>query len=789
MRRAPAPLRLRILAGAALCALVAGAAHAQSEPIRLQADVAEIGPGERLEASGHVQAETGQGTINAERLSRDDAGRMEASGGVEAVVQSTNRRGEPQSRSLRAGQVVFDPNNATISASGDIRIYQPDGTVEHADTIVMTQSLQSGVATNFAVQLPENGTIAASSVIRRDETFSEMNQAIFTACALCDDEGNDKTPTWAISAEKVVRDTEDGSVNFRNAWISFGGTRVIPLPFFSMADPAVDRKSGLLAPDFQQTSRRGLSYSQPWLWAISPYSELILTPQLNTEVNPFLTGDYRKRFHSGLLEAEAGYTYERDFNNAGVEFGPNRAKAYVFSNGRFELSPVWRWGFTAQGARDRRLFDQYSIDYSPPDRGLFVPGDRRLISQIYAARRGEESYISIAAMGFQSLRPLPGPPGPFGLRPLEDDDTLPFVGPLVEFRYDPQASVAGGRFRLVGSGVALNREASPFIPGAPGVDTSRASVEADWRDTYTSGGGLRFEPFLNLRGDFYRTGDLTPAETVGHSSSRSIATAGADLSWPLVKIGNSVTTTIEPMIQLAASQAARIDPDIPNEDSLAYQFDDSNLFDFDRAPGFDLYEGGQRMSMGVRTTFDWGEGRNARFLVGRTYRDEPNPLLPVRTGLSGRSSDWIVAADATPTQGLYLFARGRFDDSELRHIEAGVDASLERTRGYLRYLRTDQDASGRPAEDIEGQGEVFLSKTWGILASATRDMEQQQWRRRSIGAVYQDECLRFELLYQRENNPLLGARDSSSIVFRLTLATLGNTGYSNPAAGPTGTRP
>ena len=106
MRRAPAPLRLRILAGAALCALVAGAAHAQSEPIRLQADVAEIGPGERLEASGHVQAETGQGTINAERLSRDDAGRMEASGGVEAVVQSTNRRGEPQSRSLRAGQVV-----------------------------------------------------------------------------------------------------------------------------------------------------------------------------------------------------------------------------------------------------------------------------------------------------------------------------------------------------------------------------------------------------------------------------------------------------------------------------------------------------------------------------------------------------------------------------------------------------------------------------------------------------------------------------------------------------------
>ena len=83
--------------------------------------------------------------------------------------------------------------------------------------------------------------------------------------------------------------------------------------------------------------------------------------------------------------------------------------------------------------------------------------------------------------------------------------------------------------------------------------------------------------------------------------------------------------------------------------------------------------------------------------------------------------------------------------------------------------------------DIEGQAQVFIAGNWGILANATRDLEEQQWRRRSIGAVYRDDCLRFELLYQRDNNPLLGARDSSSIVFRLTLVTLGDTGYNNSA--------
>ncbi|MEI7932917.1 MAG: LPS assembly protein LptD, partial [Alphaproteobacteria bacterium] len=585
MRRRRTPFRLRVLMGAAACALAAGAAHAQADPVVIDADRLVSGPGARIEATGNVQAVSGDETLRAEKVIRSEAGVLDATGHVEAVTQSQNSKGETQSRSLRADHVTLDPNQAVISANGEISIYQPDGSVEFADTLTFTKSMETGVATNFAARLPENGALAAASVIKRDENFSEMNRAIFTACDCQDAEGNDKTPTWAISAEKVVRDKADGSINFRDAWIAFGGHRVIPLPFFSMADPTIERKSGLLAPDFQKTERRGLSYSQPWLWAISPSEELILTPQINTEVNPFLTANWRRRLNSGLFEAEAGYTYERDFNNKGLEFGPNRAKGYIFSDGRFVLSPVWTWGFTAQAARDRRVFDQYSIDYAPADRGLFVPGDRRLISQIYAARSGEDSYISIAAMAFQSLRPLSGPPGAFGLRPLENDDTLPFVGPLVEFRYDPQVSVAGGRFRLIGSGVVLNRDDSPTTPGAPGIDSSRASVEADWRDSYTTTGGMRLEPFLDVRGDYYRTADLSAVDTDGHTNSRSIATAGADLSWPLVRPGESVTTTIEPMIQLAVSKMSQVNPEIPNEDSLAIQFDDTNLFEFNKAPG------------------------------------------------------------------------------------------------------------------------------------------------------------------------------------------------------------
>jgi LPS-assembly protein len=77
------------------------------------------------------------------------------------------------------------------------------------------------------------------------------------------------------------------------------------------------RRSGFLAPDFGVSDRRGFSYEQPYVWVISPSQDLVVSPQINTKVNPLLNLEHRKRFYSGLTETRFGYTYERDFNEEG----------------------------------------------------------------------------------------------------------------------------------------------------------------------------------------------------------------------------------------------------------------------------------------------------------------------------------------------------------------------------------------------------------------------------------------------------------------------------------------
>lgn len=735
-----------MLTGAAACALMAGAsAQAQEQQ---PSDVVTF----KAEQGGQ----------------RTEDGVLTLRGDVEI-----NFRG----RTLQADQVRHDPNTETISAEGSVRLFQQDGTVGFANSLVFNEALTTGVARNFSARIPGNGTIAADSLIQRDENFAEMNSAIFTQCDCEDDQGNPKTPTWSIEAEKVVRDEADESINYRNAVVRLWGVPVLYTPFFSHADPTADRRSGLLAPDFSGTKRRGLSYEQPVLWSISPHQDLVVSPQVNTEVNPFLNLAYRKRFYSGRVEARAGGTYERGFNSEGLQFGDNHAKAYILSWGDFAPSPAWRWGFTGEAARDRRLFDQYSISLERPDHGLYRADDRRLISQVYAARQTQRSYFSLAALAFQSLRPLPGPANPFGVFPLEDNDVLPIVAPLGEFRYEPEGAVLGGRLRLGASSASIARDESPLIPGWPGIDSRRATAQADWRRAVTLRSGIRVEPFAHLRGDVYSTADLTLNDQSARSSARGIPTAGVDVSWPFVRRSGSLTTIIEPIVQIALSPDTKFDPDIPNEDSLAFDFDETNLFEFNKFPGYDLYEGGRRVNVGLVTSMDWGADRSLRVLVGQSFRDDNALGFPPQTGLNKRSSDWVFGAELKPIAGLALYTRGRLDDFDLERIEAGLNADLSRGAGYLRYMRAEQDFQGLPREDIEGGGEIFVTKNWGVVGEGVRDLEQQSWRRRAFGFVYRDECLRFDLLYQRDNNPLLGPRASSSIVVRLTLVTLGDTGY------------
>lgn len=779
-RLTPLAGKRALLAGAAMAILWSAGAQAQTPTSAPAPGPAQAPSTTRAPTADGLQP--GELYMEADEVVREDEiGRTTATGNIEVRYNG---------RTLRADRLVYEEKTGVIRAFGNIAIVNADGSAEFADEIVLDEEMRAGVAQGFSARLPENAKVAAASAVRRSEDVQELNRAIYTPCEICKADGTPKKPTWSIAAERVVQDKKRRIITYRHARFRLFGAPVLYLPVFWHADPQAGRSSGFLTPNASVSDRRGVSYEQPYYWAISPYSDLIISPQINSKIAPFLNAQARKRFYSGDVDIRFGYTHARDFDGQGNEIpGTSTNRSYILGSGAFQVDEKWRWGFTAERTSDDLIFDKYEVGKVYVSRGPYIADDRRLISQLYAIRQDERSYFSAAAMSIQGLRPQLDATGQFATG--ENDRIFPVIGPLVEGHYELPSTVAGGRLRLHSSGVVLSREQSHLHPTVrlPGLDSARVTGEADWRRDFTSAAGLRVSPFVNVRADAYRIQDiLTPDLTATYKDEvvRGLATVGVDVSYPVFKRTSNATIVLEPVAQVVASPDAKQvvigtdaagEPVYLNEDSVAFEFDETTLFRPNKFPGYDLYEDGLRLNVAGRAMVLWDDGRRANLMVGRAFRTEENRVFSARSGLRGKSSDWIVAADAQPMRGLSMFARARLDSDtlDIHRLEAGANVYNKFGNGFVRYLRDDFDINQEKRENLDVGGEVYVTKNWGVSAYGHRDLRADAWVIRDLGVFYRDDCLRVDVIYRREDTIIGRLLPSESVSVRLTLATLGGT--------------
>jgi LPS-assembly protein len=739
--------------------------------------------------------------MEADQLIRDDKnGVTTAEGNVEIRYED---------RTLRADRLVYKeappvpegqsrardhdaPAQGVIRAFGHVQVIHDDGSVEYANQMTLDDKMQAAVAMGFSARMKDKHTnqnilLAGDSAVRRSEDIQELNKAIYTPCPVCVGD-QPKEPTWSISADRVVEDKVHHLIYYRHARVRILGLPVFYFPVFWHADPSAERASGLLAPKIGASSRRGFSYEQPYLWVISPSADLTISPQINVKANPFLNLQYREAFSTGVIDLRMGYTHEADLDPKGNRFGDNTSRSYILGRGSFRLSDDWIAGFTAERTSDPLLFDKYDIGRVYEARGPYLADDHRLISQAYAIRQDDRSYFSVAAFSIQ------------GLRPGDNNRTFPVVAPIVDSHYEDPDDVLGGRLRLTGSAVALFRDQSPLNQPAnlPGLDSQRVSGDVDWRRIFTSQAGLRVEPFVNLRLDGYHISDIvngltatgapttTTITTTTQNEARAVGVVGADISYPLYRRWGDATVVLEPLAQIAVSP--KVDqvvighdpitgkPIYFNEDSIAFEFDETTLFQANKFPGYDLYEDGLRLNVAGRGSILWDNGRRASLLVGRSFRDQPNTVFAPGSGLNARSSDWIVAGDAQPWTGFSLFARTRLDGEtlEVHRLEAGADIySKKWGSGFVRYLTDDQGVNGTPVKNFDFGADLNVTQHWGVSSYGNRDLLQHAWVIRDVGVFYKDDCIRVDVYYRHEDVIVgrLGSSDQLSV--RLTLATLG----------------
>src|SRR5258708_31093895 len=110
-------------------------------------------------------------------------------------------------------------------------------------------------------------------------------------------------------------------------------------------------------------------------------------------------------------------------------------------------------------------------------------------------------------------------------------------------------------------------------------------------------------------------------------------------TYTMVGRGEEERSLSERVAGIQAGPAAGNRRRIPNEDSLSFEYRDTDLFRPDRLAGYDVLDTGQRVDYGLKGGLYLKDGGNYRFLVGQSYRAQPNLFLPPGSGADERLSD------------------------------------------------------------------------------------------------------------------------------------------------------
>ena len=116
------------------------------------------------------------------------------------IVAVGNVRAYFGQRYLKADRLVYDPATDIVVAEGNVSITDENLQTAFAGRVELTGDLRDGIAENFSALLEDNARLAGDTAIREQGARTRVSKGVYTACSVCDAEGDAKTPTWRVKA-------------------------------------------------------------------------------------------------------------------------------------------------------------------------------------------------------------------------------------------------------------------------------------------------------------------------------------------------------------------------------------------------------------------------------------------------------------------------------------------------------------------------------------------------------------------------------------------------------------
>jgi len=741
----------------------------------------------QLAVGGHRQERNAPVVFQADEVQYDEQlGLTVAKGHVEI-----SQAGEI----LLADTVSYNQRTDTVTASGHVSLLLPTGEVMFADFMELRDSMNNAFAQNVRMLLADRSRLAANTARRTNGNRFELRRGVYSPCDLCKNDPS-APPAWQLRAREISDDKELKLIEFRDAVMEIDGWPVFYTPYLSEPEPSVKRASGFLMPSFGNSNTVGFHVALPYYWDIAPDKDLTVAPRFTTRAGPVLAAEYRQRWGNGLLDAIGSLNYS-NVGSGGVTSTGEQWRGHINAGGNWDLDDTYRTGFTAQRVSDQTYLLRF---------GFGLPLLNAMISRAYLEGFEPRAATDITGYVFQPLVPGLG------------DSTQPIVLPVANRTWLSEPDGWGGRWKLNANVLNIFREV--------GTQTRRLSLGSEWDRTFRDGIGGQYKFSASLRGDAYSVGNLSsksnpdlpsaffsqngapPTQPISYNflTARAFPQLGLTWNYPLVHRGEDTTAMIEPIAGTYVGPSGGNRHRIPDEDSIGFEFRDSDLFRPDRLAGYDILDTGQRVDYGMKLGLYNKDTGNYRMLIGQSWRAQNNLFLPPGSGAAERLSDVVGRVVLQPAPYLDLIYRFRLDKKTLdsRSQEIGLNIGPQSLRVGANFLlmppQQQSDVVTNPAtgqsilygkrEQLVLNATAKLTRYWSVTGSETVNLTNStnlvngvatpQSSNSSIYAtlagVYQDECMAFIAAVTQSGIRNGDVTPGVSVMFSVVFKNLGEIG-------------
>ena len=662
-------------------------------------------------------------------------------------------------RVLRADAVTYNEKTGMVKADGKVTIRDRSGNILYVENAELEDSFRDGFIRNVRVLFSDDSRLMAREGERRGKQTIVRN-GVYSPCKICLEDGPER-PLWQIRAKEVTHDENDHIIRYDDVVLEVAGIPVFYTPFFSHPDPTVKYMSGFLVPEIGSSGELGLFAHIPYYVAIDPHRDFTFEPIISSDEGIVAGGTFRQHTGNGQFRINGSFSNVNVRDDNFEKTGDHEIRGHILTDGKFTLDTFqpfdigeWQWDYTLHWVSDDTYLRRYYADKSDV-----------LESHARLEWFNGNDYATLGVYGFQ------------GLDEEDDINKTPQALPAMDINVVSRPLFWNSTLKTNFNTASVYR--------VEGMDTHRASLGSEWTLPLQGPMGDFYTFSASLRGDVYynrSTDEPDRAQYAGEDGTygRVLPMLALDWRMPFIRLGESTQQIIEPLVSVIVAPNDKNIPEITNEDSRNFEFDENNLFNHNRYNGYDLWEGGTRVNYGVRYSLH-SNLFDLQATLGQSYRVDDSEAYPVGSGFDGNLSDFVGRLDVSLGEHLDYVHRFRLDKNSfaLRRNEMLVSGGWKWFQANVRYLDLDRDTTDLTGTELENRqelgigAEVYVNKKWTVHGSWVQDLLNEKTISYDAGVIYRDECLEFGLRYEQRFTSDRDIAPSKTIHFRFVLKNLG----------------